>query len=350
MDGSPELNRPPAERVTLATIAQAAGVTVPTVSRVVNGDERVAAATRARIQRLLTEFEYQPRNSRRSPSADTLHVIYPRLDTSWQLEHIRGMEPVTREAGVGLVVSALNHGTEGRLNLLRSARAGQATGAILAAASGDTPLGTVLDQLKVPVVTLDPSVQAAAKLPTIGAANWLGARLATKHLIALGHRRIAVITGSKGGLLCSRARLDGYRAALEEAGITEDPTLVEHGEFEYRSGVAAARQLITRVDPPTAIFAFSDHLALGVYEAARASGLSIPDQLSVVGFDDLPAARWASPPLTTVRQPLEEMGGLAARMILNLARRKPLESPRMELSTRLVERASTAPPSRSSRR
>jgi LacI family transcriptional regulator len=315
------LSQPPAERVTLATIAQAAGVTVPTVSRVVNGDERVAAATRARIERLLTEFEYQPRNSRRSPSADTLHVIYPRLDTSWQLEHIRGMEPVTREAGVGLVVSALNHGTEGRLNLL-----------------------------KVPVVTLDPSVQAAAKLPTIGAANWLGARLATKHLIALGHRRIAVITGSKGGLLCSRARLDGYRAALEEAGIAEDPTLVEHGEFEYRSGVAAARQLITRVDPPTAIFAFSDHLALGVYEAARASGLSIPDQLSVVGFDDLPAARWASPPLTTVRQPLEEMGGLAARMILNLVRRKPLESPRMELSTRLVERASTAPPSRSPRR
>jgi LacI family transcriptional regulator len=350
MEGSPELSRPPAERVTLATIARAAGVSVPTVSRVANGDDQVAEATRVRIERLLSEYEYQPRKSRRSASAEMIHVIYPRLDTSWQLEHIRGMEPVTRAAGVGLLVSALNHGAEGRLNLVRSARAGQATGAILAAASGDTPLGAVLHQLRVPVISLDPGMKAAAKLPTVGAANWLGARIATDHLIALGHRRIGVITGSRGGLLCSRARLDGYRAALEEAGISEDPTLIEHGEFEYRSGVAAARRLLTRADPPTAIFAFSDHIALGAYEAARASGLSIPDQLSVVGFDDLPAARWASPPLTTVRQPLEEMGGLAVRTILNLARRKALDSPRMELSTRLVVRESTAPPTRSHRR
>jgi LacI family transcriptional regulator len=229
---------------------------------------------------------------------------------------------------------------------LRRARAGQAAGAILAAASGDTALSTVLDQLNVPVVALDPGAKAAATLPTIGAANWLGARAATEHLLALGHRRIGMITGSRGGLLCSRARLDGYRAALESAGIAEDPSLIKHGEFEYRSGVAAAQKLIDHSNPPTAIFACSDYIALGVYEAARMRGLSIPDQLSVVGFDDLPAARWASPPLTTVRQPLEEMGRLAARTILNLARRKALESPRMELGTRLIKRGSTAFPSR----
>jgi LacI family transcriptional regulator len=322
-------------------------VSVPTVSRVLNGDDQVATASRVRIERLLDEYGYQARNKRPPAPAGLIHVIYPRLDTAWQVEHIRGMEAVTQEAGVGLVVSALDRGPAGKKDLLRRAHAGQAAGAILAAASGDTPLGTVLDQLNVPVVTLDPGARAAAKLPSIGAANWLGARTATEHLIALGHRRIGTITGSKGGLLCSRARLDGYRAAIEGAGIAEDPSLIKHGEFEYRSGIVAAQQLLDHADPPTAIFAFSDYIALGVYEAARMRGLSIPEQLSVVGFDDLPAARWASPPLTTVRQPLEDMGRLAARTVLNLAGRKALESPRMELNTRLIERGSTASPSRS---
>jgi LacI family transcriptional regulator len=320
------------------------------VSRVLNGDDQVASVTRARIERLLGEYGYRARSSQGPASAGLIHVIYPRIDTAWQMEHIRGMEGVMQESGMGLAVSALDHGPAGKKDLLRRAQAGQATGAILAAASADTPLGAVLDQLNVPVVALDPGAKAAAKLPTVGAANWLGARAATEHLIALGHRRIGTITGSRGGLLCSRARLDGYRAALEGAGMTEDPSLIKHGEFEYRSGIAAAQELLDHADPPTAIFALSDYIALGVYEAARRRGVSIPEQLSVVGFDDLPAARWASPPLTTVRQPLEDMGRLAARTVLNLARRKVLESPRMELSTRLVERGSTASPSRSHRR
>ncbi|MEV6844879.1 substrate-binding domain-containing protein [Actinoplanes sp. NPDC051411] len=334
----------------MATIARAAGVSVPTVSRVLSGDDQVAAATRVRVERMIDEYGYRARKTRPPASPELIHVIYPRLDTAWQVEHIRGMESVTQEAGVGLIVSALDRGPAGKKDLLRRAHTGQAAGAILAAASGDTSLGTVLGQLNVPVVTLDPGAKAAANLPTIGAANFLGARAATEHLVALGHRRIGTITGSQGGLLCSRARLDGYRAALEAAGIAEDPSLIRHGEFEYRSGVASARQLLDLVDPPTAIFAFSDYIALGVYEAARMRGLSIPGQLSVVGFDDLPAARWASPPLTTVRQPLQDMGSLAARTVLNLARRKALESPRMELDTRLVERGSSASPPRSDRR
>ncbi|GAA2614563.1 LacI family DNA-binding transcriptional regulator [Paractinoplanes durhamensis] len=335
----------PAERVTLATIAEAAGVSVPTVSRVLNGDGNVAKATRLRIEALLDEHGYRPRTVRAS-SAGMVHVIYPRIDTAWQLEHIRGMEAVMQEAGVGLVVSALNHGTAGRNDLLRRAQAGQATGAILAAASGDTPLAPVLDQLNVPVITLDPGAKAPARLPSIGAANWQGARAATEHLLALGHRRVAMITGSKGGLLCSRARLDGYRAALEDAGVPEDPSLIRHGEFEFEAGITAAKQLIDHPNPPTAIFACSDLIALGVYEAARQRGVSIPADLSVVGFDDLPAARWASPALTTVRQPLEEMGRLAARTVLTMAGRRSLPSPRMELSTRLIVRSSTAPPPR----
>jgi LacI family transcriptional regulator len=324
-------------------------VSVPTVSRVLNGDQ-VAEATRVRVEGLLDEHGYRARNTRPSALAEMIHVIYPRLDSSWQLEHIRGMEAAMHRAGVGLVISSLDRGVAGGGDLLPRARAGQATGAILAAASGETALSTMLDQLNVPVVSLDPGAKAAETLPTIGATNWAGGRAATEHLIALGHRRIGVVTGSKGGLLCSRARLDGYRAALEEAGIAEDPTLTKHGEFDYGSGVAAARELLDHANPPTAIFACSDHIALGVYEAARRRGLSIPDQLSVVGFDDLPTARWASPPLTTVRQPLEEMGWLAAQTVLNLTRGKTPGSPGMELGTRLIERESTAAPGRLHRR
>ncbi|GAA4605291.1 LacI family DNA-binding transcriptional regulator [Actinoplanes octamycinicus] len=332
--------------MTLAAVARAAGVSVPTVSKVVHGSGEVAEATRARIEQLLAEYDYRPRTSRSAAPAGIVHVIYPRLDSAWQLAHIRGMEVVTREAGVGLMVSSLDRGGEGKESLLRRARSGQAAGVILAAASGDTPLGAMLDQLNTPVLGLDPGMRAAATLPTIGTTDWRGARAATRHLIGLGHRRIGVITGWKGRLLCSRARFDGYRAALEEAGIPEDPTLVRHSDFAFREGIGAARHLLGLADPPTAIFACSDHLALGVYEAARLRGLSIPDQLSVVGFDDLPPARWAAPPLTTVRQPLEEMGRLAAHTILDLVRGKPLGSTRVELSTRLIERASTAPPGR----
>jgi LacI family transcriptional regulator len=330
--------------VTLATIAQAAGVSVPTVSRVLNGDADVAEATRVRIEGLLDDFGYQGRNRQRAGSAELVYAVYPRIDTAWQLEHIRGMEDVMREAGMALVVSTLERGAAGRNEVLRRAQTGQAAGAILVAGSGDTQLGVALDRLKVPVVAVDPSARSAGRVPTIGAANWLGARTATEHLISLGHRRIAMITGSHGGLLCSRARVDGYRAALDEAGITEDPRLIKHGEFDYHSGVAAGCLLIDLADRPTAIFAASDYLALGAYEAARRRRLSIPGDLSVIGFDDLPVARWASPPLTTVRQPLEEMGRLAARTVLNLARGRSLDTPTLELSTRLMERGSTASP------
>jgi LacI family transcriptional regulator len=143
-------------------------------------------------------------------------------------------------------------------------------------------------------------------------------------------------------LLCSRARLDGYRAALESAGMRVDRHLIEPGEFTHESGFAAGGRLLDREDRPSAIFASSDQMAMGVYEAARLRGIRVPDDLSVVGFDDLPEARWSAPPLTTVRQPLVDMGALAARTILRLSRGEPIETPRVEFATELVVRDSTA--------
>jgi LacI family transcriptional regulator len=153
--------------------------------------------------------------------------------------------------------------------------------------------------------------------------------------------RIGAITGPPD-YLCSRARIDGYRSALERAGLGFDETLVRHGDFEHEGGFIRGSELLDQQQPPTAIFAGSDQQALGVYEAARQRGLRIPQDLSVVGFDDLPAARWVSPPLTTVRQPLADMGRVAAGMLGDLIEGIPLHSQRVELSTELIVRESTA--------
>jgi LacI family transcriptional regulator len=205
------------------------------------------------------------------------------------------------------------------------------------------PVHAELRQLGVPVVVVDPVGASDLDVPTIGATNWAGGMRATEHLLALGHRRIGFIEGPPR-LLCSRARLDGYRAALEAAGVGVDRRLVTAGDFYHESGFAGGAALLDLADPPTAIFASSDQMAFGVYEAVRRRGWRVPDDVSVVGFDDLPEVRWSSPPLTTVRQPLTEMGRLAARTVLRLAEGEGVESTGIELATELVVRESTARP------
>src|SRR5262249_37385231 len=205
--------------------------------------------------------------------------------------------------------------------------------------------GSQLEQLRdadIPLVVLDPGNPPPPELPSVGATNWAGGLAATEHLLSLGHRRIGAIAGP-GDYLCSRARTDGYRSALERAGIKFDPALVRNGDFQHEGGFVCGGKLLDLPDPPTAIFAGSDQQAFGVYEAARQRGLRIPDDLSVVGFDELPVSRWASPPLTTVRQPLAEMGSAAAQMLGELIDGGPLRTNRVELSTELHVRESTAP-------
>jgi LacI family transcriptional regulator len=202
-----------------------------------------------------------------------------------------------------------------------------------------------LEQLRsggIPLVVVDPVNPPPPELASVGATNWAGGLAATEHLINLGHRRIAAIAGPED-YLCSRARLDGYRSAHERAGIPFDPALVRHGDFYHEGGFVRGGELLDLPVRPTAIFTGNDQQALGVYEAARQRVLRIPQDLSVVGFDDLPVARWLSPPLTTVRQPLAEMGRTAAQMLGELIEDRPLGSRRVELSTELITRESTGP-------
>lgn len=326
--------------VTISAIAEAAGVSIPTVSRVLNGRSDVAPGTRERIENLLREYGYRRRGARPTPSG-LVDLVFNDLDSPWAVEIIRGVEESLHAEGMSVVVSAIHRrgGADSTRKWLDTLSARTSDGVILATTDLDSFLHAELQRLNLPVVVVDPAGVPDLEVPTVGATNWTGAVTATEHLIAQNHRRIGFVAG-RPGLWCSRARLDGYRAGLDAAGIPSDSRLVATGDFDYSSGFAAGTELLSQPDPPTAIFAASDQMALGVYEAARQRGLRIPDDLSVVGFDDLPEAGWASPPLTTVRQPLSEMGALAARTLMRLVRGEAVESPRVELSTKLICRAS----------
>jgi LacI family xylobiose transport system transcriptional regulator len=330
----------PGETATLADIARAAGVSAPTVSKVLNGRADVAPATRERVEELLREYGSRRRAVQAAPLLD---LVFHELESSWAMEVIRGAEQVAHEEGLSLVLSQ----TAGRMvpgqSWLDGVLARRPTGVLLVLAKLDAAQREQLATRDIPFAVIDPAGDLEAEVPAVGATNWQGGLAATRHLIELGHRRIGVLAGPET-MLCSRARVDGYRAGLETAGIRFDPSLVRAGDFHHEAGYACGRELLRLPDRPTAVFAGNDMQALGLYEAARELGLRIPDDLSVVGFDDLPAARWVGPPLTTVRQPLAEMAAAAARIVIDIARGRRPSALRIELATELVERASTAAP------
>lgn len=330
-------------KVTISAIAEEAGVSVPTVSRVVNGRSDVAPDTRRRVEKLLNRYGYSRRAARpqTQPSARLIDLVFNDLDSPWAVEIIRGIEDVAHNAGLGTVVSATHREPAAARQWLQNLRSRASDGVVLVNSDLDSPVQNELRRLNVPMVVIDPVGGSPVDTPTIGATNWAGGLSAVEHVISLGHLRVGFISGPRT-LLCSRARLDGYRAGLEAAGIAADDALIREGDFYHESGFHGGRALLNLNDPPTAIFASSDTMAFGVYEAVRQHGLRVPDDVSVVGFDDLPETRWSSPPLTTVRQPLAEMGALAARSLLRLAAGDTIESHRVELATELTVRESTA--------
>ncbi|MEU7800222.1 LacI family DNA-binding transcriptional regulator [Micromonospora arborensis] len=333
--------------VTIAMIARLAGVSVPTVSRVINGRSDVAPDTRERVEALLNRHGYRRRSPARRTDAALIDLVFNDLDSPWAVEIIRGVEDVGQTSGVGTVVSAIHWRISSAKQWLDNMRTRSTEGVIFVTSMVNPPLQAELRRLHLPVVIIDPAGVDPQESPTIGATNWAGSLSANQYLISLGHRRIGFIAGPPH-LMCSRARMDGYRAALGAADIPIDDALIRPGNFYHEAGFSAGTQLLALPDPPTAIFASSDQMALGVYEAVRKRGLRVPDDISVVGFDDLPEVRWCSPPLTTVRQPLAEMGMLAARTVLRLAGGEKTESPRVELATELIVRDSAAPPRRPS--
>ena len=324
----------------MARIARLAGVSAPTVSKVLNGRDGVASSTRQRVEDIISEYGYEKLGN--GEPAAVVELVFQALDSLWALEIVRGVEQVVRADGMAVAVTEMDGRLTPDRNWARQVVDRRPAGVIAVSAQLTAAQQEQLASRRIPVVVLDPSGEPGHQTPSVGTTNWNGGLLAARHLLELGHRRIAMIGGPSQFVGC-RARLDGYRAALDAAGVPADPDLVRTADLYVEGGLAAATELLGLAHPPTAIFTANDLQALGVYRAARELGIRIPDELSVVGFDDLPFVRWFGPPLTTVRQPLLEMGAAAAEMIRELSLGRSLGHDRIELPTTLVIRDSTAP-------
>ncbi|GIH28387.1 transcriptional regulator [Acrocarpospora phusangensis] len=330
----------PSQPLTLAQLAALAGVSTATVSKVVNGRSEVGPETRVLIEGLIREHGY--RRQRRVKAAGLIELVFHELAGDYPIEVVKGVQQVARPHGLAVALSELGGRHTPGHNWIEDVLSRRPSGVITVFSGPTEEQRAQLATREVPLVVLDPAGEPGIGVPSVGAANWSGGLVATRHLLELGHRRIAVITGPDFAL-SSRARLDGYRAALDTAGVPIDPDLICPGTFMIEDGLTHLPRLMELPDPPTAVFTCNDGQAMGVYHAAHELRLRIPDDLSVIGFDDMPAWRWAIPPLTTIRQPLTEMGTMAAAMLITLAQGEPLQQNRVELGTELVVRGSTAP-------
>lgn len=328
--------------VTISYIAESAGVSVPTVSKVLNGHSGVASDTRARVEAVIRRYGYRKPslvNRRRM-----LELVFDEVQHMWGVEIIRGVERVAREHRVGVVLTEFGP-QRGAIRYWIDDAVIRRPDCVVTVAQLSDDERAQLRAKGIPYVVVDPDTELPDDVPFVGATNWIGGRSATRHLLELGHRRIAMISGPVRSM-CFQARLDAYRSTMEAARLPVDADLVVRTGFTQQDGFAAASALLGHAERPTAIFASNDLQALGVYQAARAAGVRIPDQLSVVGFDDLPIAALLDPPLTTVRQPLNEMAAAATELALALANGRDAPRAGLELATRLTVRESTAPPAR----
>jgi LacI family transcriptional regulator len=328
--------------VTIADIAAEAGVSVPTVSKVLNGRKGVSAATRRRIEHLLATHHYM-RRGRPASSSGLIDFVISGLESQWATALLRGAQAEAARLGVDLVVTTTANAPAGSADWVAHLSERGSDGVVLVVSELLPAVRDELARLHVPVVLVDPVGSAGSSLATVAATDWAGGRDATEHLLRLGHTRIGFVTGPIEQQ-CHQDRLDGYRSALQRAGIEYDPALVRNGDSLVGGGRSHGAALLDLPDRPTAIVSGSDEQAYGVYQAARARGLTIPDDLSVVGFDDVELCQWVSPELTTVRQPIAEMAREATRMLIELARDGVAPNPRVELATSIVVRESTSAP------
>jgi LacI family transcriptional regulator len=334
------------KRTTLSQVAAQAGVSKGTVSKVLNGRPDVGEDTRERVRAAVADLGYTGSAARRPRTAIVL--VFDTLESNYSLQVMAGAVDACGRAEADLMLSTLPSLEQGDVPpfsedwFARCGRTGET--AVIAVT---TPLTAeqvaAAAHAQVPLVAIDPVNSLPSTVPSIGSTNWAGGHEATTHLLGLGHRRIGHLSGA-GGSVPARERLAGYRSALEDAGVPHDPALVTGGGFSYEAGFAGAQELLELEEPPTALFAASDEAALGAFEAARQAGLRVPEDLSVVGFDDTLLARWASPKLTTVRQPLHAMGEMAVERAITLLAGGSRRVHPLQLQTSLVERSSTAPP------
>ncbi|GAB3564482.1 LacI family DNA-binding transcriptional regulator [Spelaeicoccus albus] len=335
-------------RPTLMSVAQLAGVSTPTVSKVLNGRDDVAPGTRSRVRQALDELGYESPVQRRMHQTGPalVDLVFDGLKTPYSIELLRGIIGHSAGQDVEIVLSQVTPAQLRRIDTgewaARVAGSGR-KGLILVTSEVSESQLREFDRHGVPVVVIDPLNPPRTGLVSVGATNWAGGKAATEHLIGLGHTRIAHM-GGPAAAECSQARLHGFFAAMMAHGIPVDSDYLTDGSFDTATGVRAMERLLELDTPPTAVFAGNDAIALGALQVARSRGVRVPADMSIVGFDGTHLAEHAVPPLTSVAQPLQDMGRTALRTIIRLAGGESLESYHVELATELVIRESTAAP------
>jgi LacI family transcriptional regulator len=339
------------KRVTIFDVAAAAGVSYSTVSRVVNGYAHIKPETRRRVEVAMRDLGYVANLSARSLAggrSQTVGLLVYELGSSFFMALVQGIDAEVSRMDYDMLLCTTHQRKQRETEHVGRLAAGLVDGLLIVLPRNLDAYVTQLRRQGMPFVLLDHDADEEDvdhDSNVVRATSARGGEEAATHLIGLGHRRIGVITGPLH-VGSARRRLEGFRAALERHGIPFDPALQAESDFLEASGYAAAIRLLTSSEPPTAIFASSDAVAVGVLNAAGELGLSVPGDLSIVGFDDLPEASYVRPQLTTVRQPVAEMGRVATRRLVEM-----IESPDgagtaqvIELPTKLLVRGSTAPP------
>ncbi|MBR7834108.1 LacI family DNA-binding transcriptional regulator [Actinospica durhamensis] len=332
----------PRARVTIRDVAEQAGVSVATVSKVINDRYGVAAETMARVQGVIRELGYEASlvaQSLRNHRTNVIGILVADLEP-FSTELLKGAADAIRGSGFELVVYSAG-GRPGDVGGWEKRYLSRLSGTLVDGAVLVTP--TVVDvQYGSPVVAVDPHT-GSSSLPSVDADNLRGGRLATEHLLGLGHRRIGMLAG-RADLESAQLREQGYREALAAAGVPVDDTLVRVGGYDPNLSRLVAQELLTGPQRPTAVFAANDVTAIATIEVAQQLGLRVPEDVSVVGFDNIPESALCVPPLTTVNQPIRTMGERAVELLIRLIREQPVEHTHLTLATELVVRASSAPP------
>jgi len=334
------------KHVTRNDVAEAAGVSTATVSYVINNGPRpVATETYQHVMQIIGELGYRPNGVARSlrlQRTSTLGLILPDTANPYFAEVIRGVEQYAFECGYTVILCHSDYSAESEIQYVNVLQQERAAGVIWFPATADPKPALMLAEYEIPVVVLDRTV-TGIDCPSVVADNYKGACLATQHLIDLGHRDIGCIA-RPFDLQHSQERVKGFLATLRENGLSAEPAGLVKGGFRMEDGRVAAHQLLDQRPTLTAIFAYNDFMAIGAMRAAHERSLRVPQDLSIVGFDDIPQAQFTCPSLTTVQQPKLQMGRKGAEVLLNLIDGK---SPAMEdirpLKVQLVVRESAGP-------
>ncbi len=331
--------------VTISDVAQIAGVSIKTVSRVLNREINVSAATRTKVQSAIEALGYTPNPSAQGLArgqAGAIGLLIHDATPSYVMEVLNGLLDVANVKGYRISLQRCNIAdAEDVGRVIRMASQRQVEGIIFTPpCDNSAEIVEALESMSLPFVQLTPH-ERSEQWSWVSADDEQGAFSATIHLLELGHRRIGFIQGSAGHQ-ASEARFDGFRRAFESYNLKPDPSLIRLGDWSYEAGLKYAVELLTLSCPPTAIIAANDEVAAGVIQTAWRKGVQCPEQLSVVGFDDVPLAKQLWPPLTTVSQPIYQIATAAISILIeNLIQGNGAIS-HIEVPTRLIVRESTS--------